>query len=40
MSVLETSHDQDLYNADIVIHETNVEPQEVDIAARIGCELP
>ena len=31
---------QDLYNADIVIHETNVEPQEVDIAARIGCELP
>jgi hypothetical protein len=31
---------QDLYNADIVIHETDVEPQEFDIAARIGCEFP
>jgi hypothetical protein len=31
---------QDLYNADIVTHETDVEPLEFDIAARIGCEFP
>jgi hypothetical protein len=31
---------QDLYNADIVIHETDVEPAAFDIAARIGCEFP
>jgi hypothetical protein len=31
---------QDLYNADIVIHETHVKPPAFDIAARIGCEIP